>query len=70
MPAKIIAELSLLLCVTSTVLLLVLTSAPQNIGTLRPGASKASLYDWRALSAQQINRRTMELAAAIDASGK
>ncbi len=70
MPPKVIAELSLVLCATCTVVLLVLTSAPQDSGTLRPGVSKASLYDWRMLSAQQINRRTMELAAAIDASEK
>ncbi len=70
MPAKIIAELSALLLVTSTVVLLALTSAPQISGMLRPSATKASPHDWRVLNAQEINRRTMDLAAAMDASEK
>ena len=70
MPAKIIAELSLVLSVTFGVVLLALTSAPQNSRALLPVASRDSLHEWRVLSAQQINRRTMELAAAIDASEK
>ncbi len=69
-PAKTIAELSLILFVTSGVLMLALTSAPQDSRAPRTISSKDSLNDLRVLSAQQINRRTLGLAAAIDASEK
>ncbi len=70
MPAKTVAELSLILSITSVIFLLTLTSAPQNYKALRAAASMDALHDWRVLSAQQINRRTLGLAAAIAASEK
>jgi hypothetical protein len=69
MPTKTVPGLLLLLFSTSVVLLLTLASL-QKSGKSSPPSPGFSSQDVRLLSAEEINRRTLALAAEIDDSAK
>jgi len=68
MPTKIIP--GLFLFSTSVVLLLALALLQESRTSQQPTSSSFSSQDVRLLSAEEINRRTLALAAEIDDSAK
>ena len=68
MPTKIIPGLLLFWFSTSVVLLLALASFQKS--SAQPASPSFSSEDVRLLSAEEINRRTLALAAEIDDSAK
>jgi multisubunit Na+/H+ antiporter MnhC subunit len=68
MPTKIIP--GLFLFSTSVVLLLALASFQESGKSPQPTSPSFSSQDVRLLSAEEINRRTLALAAEIDDSAK
>jgi hypothetical protein len=70
MPTKIIPGLSLFLFSTSVVLLLALSLLQESKKSPQPASPRFSPQDVRLLSAEEINRRTLALAAEINESAK
>jgi hypothetical protein len=68
MPTKTITGLLLFLFSTSVVLLFALASFQES--SRQPSSPSFSSQDVRVLSAEEINRRTLALAAEIDDSAK
>jgi hypothetical protein len=70
MPTKIIPGLLLFLFSTSVVLLLALSLLQESKKSPQPASPRFSPQDVRLLSAEEINRRTLALAAEINESAK
>jgi len=70
MPSKTIAGLMLFMFAASVALLPALAVVQQSRKSLGSVSSRYSLQDVRLLNAEEINRRTLALAAEINASPK
>lgn len=70
MPSKTIAGLMLFMFAASVALLPALAVVQQSWKSLGSVSSRYSLQDVRLLNAEQINRRTLALAAEINATPK
>jgi hypothetical protein len=70
MPTKIISGLLLFLLSTSVVLLFAVALLEESRKSPQPASPRYSPQDIRLLSAEEINRRTLALAAEINESAK